>query len=81
MAVGLRIKFDGGTEEQYKAIHSHMRIDENSPDGMMIRFFSHGIWGRAGITGLARNGSPGSWTLCLSATRRTVCSRGGRVSA
>ena len=36
MAVGLRIKFDGGTQDQYDAIHSHMKIDENPPDGMIF---------------------------------------------
>ncbi|MBV9471353.1 MAG: hypothetical protein JO206_00195 [Solirubrobacterales bacterium] len=36
MAVGLRIKFDGGTQEQYEAIHSHMRIDENPPEGLIF---------------------------------------------
>ncbi len=36
MAVGLRIKFDGGTQGQYEAIHSRMRIDENPPEGMIF---------------------------------------------
>jgi len=36
MAVGFRIKFDGGTEEQYRAAHSHMQIDENPPPGLIF---------------------------------------------
>lgn len=36
MAVGLRLKFDGGTQEQYDAIHSHMDIDHNPPEGLLF---------------------------------------------
>jgi hypothetical protein len=36
MAIGLRMKFDGGTQEQYQAIHSHMGIDENPPEGLIF---------------------------------------------
>jgi hypothetical protein len=36
MAVGLRIKFDGGTEEQYRAVHGRMDVDGNPPDGMIF---------------------------------------------
>ena len=36
MAVGIRLKFDGGTEEQYRAIHSEMGIDDNPPDGLIF---------------------------------------------
>jgi hypothetical protein len=47
MAVGLRLKFDGGTQEQYEAIHSHMRIDEDPPDGMIFHSAGpiEGGWG------------------------------------
>jgi hypothetical protein len=47
MAVGLRIKFDGGTEEQYRAVHSHMRFDENPPPGMIFHSAGpiEGGWG------------------------------------
>ena len=47
MAVGLRIKFDGGTQDQYDAIHSHMKIDENPPDGMIFHSAGpiEGGWG------------------------------------
>src|SRR2546421_7074120 len=27
MAVGLRLKFEGGTQEQYEAVHRHMNIE------------------------------------------------------
>ena len=36
MAIGLRLKFSGGTAEQYDAIHSHMGVDENPPEGMIF---------------------------------------------
>jgi hypothetical protein len=36
MAVGLRLKFSGGTEDQYRAVHSKMGIDENPPDGLIL---------------------------------------------
>lgn len=36
MAVGLRIKFDGGTQEQYEAIHSHMNVDQDPPEGLIL---------------------------------------------
>ena len=47
MAVGLRIKFDGGTEEQYRAGRSHMRIDENPLPGMIFHSAGpiEGGWG------------------------------------
>ncbi len=47
MAVGLRIKFDGGTQEQYDAIHSHTRFDENPPAGMIFHSAGpiEGGWG------------------------------------
>ncbi len=36
MAVGIRLKFDGGTQEQYDAIHGHMNIDAQPPAGMIF---------------------------------------------
>jgi hypothetical protein len=36
MAVGLRLKFDGGTREQYDTIHSHMGVDQNPPEGLIF---------------------------------------------
>lgn len=36
MAVGLRLKFAGGTQEQYEAVHSAMNIDEAPPDGLIL---------------------------------------------
>jgi hypothetical protein len=36
MTVGLRLKFKGGTQEQYDAVHSHMGIDENPPAGLVF---------------------------------------------
>ena len=36
MAVGLRLKFEGGTQEQYDAVHSHMKVDQNPPPGLIF---------------------------------------------
>ncbi len=36
MAVGLRLKFDGGTQEQYEAAHGGMDIDGNPPEGLIF---------------------------------------------
>lgn len=36
MAVGLRIKFTGGTQEQYEAVNEQMGVEENRPDGLIF---------------------------------------------
>ncbi|HEV3056114.1 MAG TPA: hypothetical protein VGX45_15735 [Solirubrobacteraceae bacterium] len=36
MAVGLRIKFAGGTEDQYRAMHSTMNVEGDPPEGMIF---------------------------------------------
>jgi hypothetical protein len=36
MAIGLRLKFAGATQDQYEAVHSAMGIDENPPDGLLF---------------------------------------------
>jgi hypothetical protein len=36
MAIGLRGKFDGGTQEQYDAVQRHMGVDEDPPQGMIF---------------------------------------------
>jgi hypothetical protein len=36
MAVGIRLKFPGGTQQQYEALHSHMNIDGDPPDGLIF---------------------------------------------
>jgi hypothetical protein len=36
MATGIRLKFSGGTQEQYDTVHRHMNIDSNPPDGMIF---------------------------------------------
>ncbi len=47
MAVGLRIKFDGGTQEQYQAVNSKIGVDENPPEGMIFHSAGpiEGGWG------------------------------------
>ena len=47
MAVGIRAKFDGGTQEQYAAIHRHMGVDANPPQGMIFHSAGpiEGGWG------------------------------------
>jgi hypothetical protein len=36
MAIGLRIKFPGGTQQQYIAIHDHMDIEGHPPSGLIF---------------------------------------------
>jgi hypothetical protein len=36
MAVGIRIKFSGGTQQQYDAVHQQMGIDANPPEGLIF---------------------------------------------
>jgi hypothetical protein len=36
MAVGIRLKFDGGTQENYDAAHGVMEIDTDPPQGMVV---------------------------------------------
>jgi hypothetical protein len=36
MATGLRLKFDGGTQEQYDAVHGAMDIDNDPPAGLIF---------------------------------------------
>jgi len=36
MAIGLRLKIVGGTQEQYDALHAQMGIDDNPPEGLIF---------------------------------------------
>ncbi len=36
MAIGLSIRFMGGTQEQYDAMHTHMNVDGDPPAGMIF---------------------------------------------
>jgi len=36
MAIGLRLKFEGSSLEQYDAVHSEMEIAENPPEGLIF---------------------------------------------
>jgi hypothetical protein len=47
MAVGLRLKFSGGTQEQYDAIHGHMNVETDPPEGMIFHSAGpiEGGWG------------------------------------
>ena len=36
MAVGIRLKFSGGTQEQYDAVHGHLGIEANPPAGLIF---------------------------------------------
>jgi hypothetical protein len=35
MAVGLRLRFEGGTQEQYEAVHGQIDADANPPEGLI----------------------------------------------
>ncbi len=47
MAVGLRIRFAGGTQEQYDAVNEQMGIAENPPAGLIFHAAgpTEGGWG------------------------------------
>lgn len=36
MAVGLRVKFSGGTQEQYEAVNTQMNVEGDPPDGLVF---------------------------------------------
>ena len=36
MTVGLRVKFAGGTQAQYDAIHDKMDVENNPPEGLIF---------------------------------------------
>ena len=47
MAVGIRLKFTGGTQENYDAAHGVMEIDTDPPEGMIVHSAGpvEGGWG------------------------------------
>ncbi len=36
MAIGLRLEFPGGTQEQYIAVHDHLDIESRPPHGLIF---------------------------------------------
>lgn len=36
MAVGLRVKFEGGTQEQYEAVNAQMNVEADPPSGLIF---------------------------------------------
>jgi len=36
MAIGLRLKFSGGTQEQYDSVHKHIDVDSDPPEGLIF---------------------------------------------
>jgi hypothetical protein len=36
MAVGIKLKFSGGTQQQYDAVHGHLGVDSDPPEGMIF---------------------------------------------
>ena len=47
MAIGLRLKFNGGTQEQYDAVHRHINVDGDPPQGLIFHMGGpvEGGWG------------------------------------
>jgi hypothetical protein len=47
MAIGLRLKFEGGTQDQYDTLHGHMGIDDDPPEGLVFHSAGpiEGGWG------------------------------------
>jgi hypothetical protein len=36
MPVGIRLKFSGGTQEQYDTVHSHVNVEADPPPGLIF---------------------------------------------
>jgi hypothetical protein len=47
MAIGLRLKFADGTQEQYEAVHAQIDVDANPPEGLIFHSAGpiEGGWG------------------------------------
>jgi hypothetical protein len=47
MAIGLRVKFEGGTQEQYDAVNAQMNVEEDLPEGLIFHAAGpiEGGWG------------------------------------
>jgi hypothetical protein len=48
MAIGLRIKFEGGTKDQYDAVNAQMGVEGNPPEGLIFHAagpVDNGSWG------------------------------------
>ena len=47
MATGLRLKFDGGTQQQYDAVRRHLNVDGDPPEGLIFHMAGpiEGGWG------------------------------------
>lgn len=47
MAVGIRLKFDGGTQEAYDAVHAAVEVDADPPKGLIVHSSGpiEGGWG------------------------------------
>jgi hypothetical protein len=47
MAIGMSLRWENGTQDQYEAVHRAMGIAENPPDGLIVHSAGpvHGGWG------------------------------------
>ena len=47
MAIGLRLKFDGGTQDQHEAMHGHVNVYADPPEGLILHSAGpiEGGWG------------------------------------
>lgn len=47
MAIGLRLKFNGGTQEQYEAVNAQMNVEAEPPEGLIVHSAGpiEGGWG------------------------------------
>jgi hypothetical protein len=75
MAVGIRLKFAGGTQENYDTAHGVMEIDMNPPDGMIVHSARSGGRGLGcdrllGVAGEVRRVRPGAAYAALARARR-----------
>ena len=64
MAVGIRLKFEGGTQENYDAAHAVMDIEDNPPSGMIV----HWLVRLRAVGALSTSGSRARHSTASSAT-------------
>ena len=36
MAIGLRVKFEDGTQEQYETVNAHIGVEQDPPEGLIF---------------------------------------------
>ncbi len=57
MAIGLRLKFAGATQQQYDALHGALNVDNEPPEGLIFHSAGpiDGGWGGHRLLGVTRS--------------------------